>query len=143
MDFLDRIRPFQKTDSIRKQILITVCMLLLGIVLGTFSKFLDYRHGEFPLLLQAVDQALDFHNFLGGFAPWIVIAVCISVYSHPVPSRSKCFFLLYRNGGRLLPIRQFRGRFFPEKQRFDLDQLYHCIAGNDLSEYVEALERFK
>lgn len=81
MHFLDKVRIPQKSYSIKRQVLIVISMLLLGICMGTFSKFLDYRQAELPALLQAIDRTLDFHNFLGGFAPWIVIAVCISVYS--------------------------------------------------------------
>ena len=81
MQFLDKIRTAKKMPSLKKHILITIGILLFGIFMGTFSKFLDYRHAEMPQFFQIIDQALDFHNFLGGFAPWIVIAVCISVYS--------------------------------------------------------------
>lgn len=66
----------------KKQLIVTIGILLFGICLGVFSKFLDYRQAELPVLWQVIDGALDFHNFLGGFAPWIVIAVCISVYSN-------------------------------------------------------------
>ena len=82
MDFLDKIRVPQKSHSTKRQIILTIGILLLGICMGTFSKYLDYTQGHLPVLLQAIDNALDFHNFLGGFAPWIVIAVCIAVYSH-------------------------------------------------------------
>lgn len=58
-----------------------VSVLLLGICLGTFSKFLDYKQGTLPTFFQTLDDLLDVHNFLGGFAPWIVIAVCIAIYS--------------------------------------------------------------
>ena len=116
MDSLDRIRTFQKADSIRKQILITLCILLLGIGLGTFSKFLDYRHGEFPVLLQAIDQALDFHNFLGGFAPWIVIAVCISVYSHtPLRAAVNVFFFFTGMVASYYMYSDFVAGFFPKR----------------------------
>lgn len=81
MEFSYRIRMSGKRKPIGKQIFGTAGILILGICLGTFSKFLDYRQAELPGLIQAFDQALDFHNFLGGFAPWIMIAVCISVYS--------------------------------------------------------------
>lgn len=81
MDFLDKIRVPQKSNYIKRQVIVTIGILLFGICMGLFSKFLDYRQGELPLLLQVIDDILDFHNFLGGFAPWIVIAVCISVYS--------------------------------------------------------------
>lgn len=82
MNFLDKIRVPQKSDSTKRQIILTIGILLLGICMGIFSKYLDYTQGHLPVLLQAIDNALDFHNFLGGFAPWIVIAVCIAVYSH-------------------------------------------------------------
>lgn len=81
MSFLHSIREIKKTHSIGQQILITVGILFLGTCLGTFSKYLDYRHAQLPYLLRIINDALDFHNFLGGFAPWIFIAVCIAVYS--------------------------------------------------------------
>ena len=34
-----------------------------------------------PGLLQALDEALDLHNFLGRFSPWVLIAVCLALYS--------------------------------------------------------------
>lgn len=79
MDFLDKIRTAEKAYSTKKQIIITTGILLFGIFMGTFSKFLDCQ--KLPELLEIIDNALDFHNFLGGFAPWIVIAVAISIYS--------------------------------------------------------------
>lgn len=63
--------------------------------MGTFSKYLDYRQAELPALIQAFDQALDFHNFLSGFAPWIIIAICISVYSHTAVRAAINVFLFF------------------------------------------------
>lgn len=82
MKYLDKIREPQKSYSIRNQIFITLGVLMLGICLGTFSKFLDYRHAELPELWRTIESIFDFHNFLGGFAPWIILAVCIAVYSY-------------------------------------------------------------
>ena len=31
--------------------------------------------------MQALDEALDLHNFLGRFSPWVLIAVCLALYS--------------------------------------------------------------
>lgn len=78
MEILDKIRIPEKKVSMKNQIIVTAVILLSGICAGTFSKFLD---GKLPAWLYAIDRSLDFHNFLGGFAPWIVIGVCISVYS--------------------------------------------------------------
>ena len=76
------IREPQKSNSIKREILVTTGILIVGVFIGLFSKYLDYRQGELPGLLELMDGALDLHNFLGGLAPWILIAVCISVYSH-------------------------------------------------------------
>lgn len=52
--------------------------MLLGIVLGIFSKYLDCTaSNDLPVVM----EYLDIRNFLGRFAVWIWIAVCISVYS--------------------------------------------------------------
>ena len=81
MKFLSEVRTPGKHGSLKKQILMTIGILLLGICLGTFSKFLDYRQAELPQFFMLIDSTLDFHNFLGTFAPWIVIAVFISIKS--------------------------------------------------------------
>jgi len=94
MDFLDKIRVPQRSNTTKRQTIFTIGIFLLGICMGTFSKYLDDEQGHLPVLLQAIDNALDFHNFLGGFAPWIVIAVCIAVYS-PTPFRAAMNVFLF------------------------------------------------
>lgn len=62
-----------------KKILHSIAVLLFGIVLGTVSKFLDTTpSNELPFII----ERLDVRNFLGRFAVWILIAVCISIYSN-------------------------------------------------------------
>ena len=57
----------------------TMCVLFLGIALGTISKMLDHTPGsDLPFIF----EYLDIGNFLGRFAVWIFIAVCISIYSN-------------------------------------------------------------
>ena len=92
MDFLDKIRVPKKSNDIKRQVIVTLGILLFGISMGLFSKFLDYRQGELPALLQVIDNTLDFHNFLGGFAPWIVIAVCISNKQNTSAKIHRSFF---------------------------------------------------
>lgn len=81
---LDTIRAKERTHTVSQQILITIGMLLFGICLGTFSKYLEYQPEYLPMphFMEVIDEALNFHNFLSTFAPWVILAVCIAVYSH-------------------------------------------------------------
>ena len=79
---LNDIRNAENSISNNSKIINTIVVLFLGIALGTFSKFLDFRQVELPSVLMAIDGALDVHNFLGRFAIWVLIALCISIYSN-------------------------------------------------------------
>lgn len=81
MRYLESVRTPKKHYPFTKELFITAGVLLFGICLGLFSKFLDYRQAELPALFRWLDGVLDLHNFLGSFAPWIVLAVFISVKS--------------------------------------------------------------
>ena len=77
--FLNTIRCDEKPISVSRQVVDTFAIILLGIVLGTFSKFLDDTAvNELPFIF----EYLDIRNFLGRFAIWVLIAVCISIYSN-------------------------------------------------------------
>lgn len=81
MKYLNRVRKPETQPSLQSRLLIVAGALLLGACLGTFSKYLDYRQTAVPGILQQIDASLDLHNFLGTFAPWIVIAVFLSIKS--------------------------------------------------------------
>ena len=72
--FLNDIRSAENPISGNRKIINTIAVLFLGIALGTFSKFLDFRQTELPSVLMAIDGALDVHNFLGRFEIWVLIA---------------------------------------------------------------------
>lgn len=79
MNFFNRIRCANKQMPMSKKILHSITVLFFGIVLGTVSKFLDTTpSNELPFII----ERLDVRNFLGRFAIWILIAVCISIYSN-------------------------------------------------------------
>ncbi len=79
MNFFNRIRCANKQMPMSKKILHSIVVLFFGIVLGTVSKFLDTTpSNELPFII----ERLDVRNFLGRFAIWILIAVCISIYSN-------------------------------------------------------------
>ncbi|MBR2731075.1 MAG: hypothetical protein IKD72_03710 [Clostridia bacterium] len=62
----------------RQTVPVTLLIFLLGVGLGLLSKWLDTC--DFSAL-PALMQRLDVTNFLGRFAIWIFLAVCVSVYS--------------------------------------------------------------
>ena len=72
--FLNDIRSAENPISGNRKIINTIAVLFLGIALGTFSKFLDFRQTELPSVLMAIDGALDVHNFLGRFEIWVLVA---------------------------------------------------------------------
>lgn len=80
-----------KPVSRRQTVICALLALIFGAGLGLFSKFLDTcDYNALPALL----QTLDITNFLGRFAVWIFLAVCISVYS-PSASRAALNVFLF------------------------------------------------
>lgn len=82
MFLLENIRVKNKQLPLGRMLLNTIAIALLGIALGAFSKYLDYRQGYLPTFLMILDETFDLHNFFGRFSIWVMIAVCISVYSN-------------------------------------------------------------
>jgi len=76
---LNTIRYEEKPISVSRQVFATIAILFLGIALGTFSKFLDNTASN---NLPFIFEYLDVRNFLGRFAIWVLIAICISIYSN-------------------------------------------------------------
>lgn len=82
----------QNEKAITVKIISSLLILCFGICLGLCSKILDETGvNELPLLLQRIDIG----NFLGRFAVWIFIAVCISVYSYSAKRASLNVFLFF------------------------------------------------
>ena len=80
--FLNDIRSAENPISGNRKIINTIAVLFLGIALGTFSKFLDFRQAELPSVLMAIDEALDVHNFLGRFAFWLAFLLDMVIPFH-------------------------------------------------------------
>ena len=75
INFLNDIRNAENPISNNRKLINTIAILFLGIALGTFSKYLDFRQTELPGVLMAINGVLDIGNFLGRFAIWILIAL--------------------------------------------------------------------
>lgn len=76
--FLNNTRSTENEIPVSRKIRNTIIILCLGIVLGTFSKFLDNTASN---ALPFIFEYLDVRNFLGRFAVWLLIALCIAIYS--------------------------------------------------------------
>ena len=76
--FLNNTRGTENEIPVSRKIRNTILILCLGIVLGTFSKFLDNTASN---ALPFIFEYLDVRNFLGRFAVWLLIALCIAIYS--------------------------------------------------------------
>ena len=56
--FLNGIRNAKNPISNNRKLINTIAILFLGIALGTFSKYLDFRQAELPGVLRAIDGVL-------------------------------------------------------------------------------------
>ncbi len=93
--FLNNIRNAENPISNNRKLINTIAILFLGIALGTFSKYLDFRQAELPGVLMVIDGVLDISNFLGRFAIWVLIALCISIYSNSAIRASINVFVFF------------------------------------------------
>ena len=91
--FLERIREKRKT-ALSRQIISTALILLLGILLGAFSKLLDCTASN---ALPSILEYLDVRNFFGRFAIWMLLGLCIAVYS-PSPIRAAVNVFVFFSG---------------------------------------------
>ncbi|WP_311810183.1 hypothetical protein [Enterococcus gallinarum] len=93
--FLNDIRNAENSISTNRKIINTIALLFLGIALGIFSKYMDFHQAELPSMLMALDGAFDISNFLGRFAIWVLIALCISIYSNSAIRASVNVFVFF------------------------------------------------
>ena len=91
--FLNNTRSTENEIPVSRKIRNTILILCLGIVLGTFSKFLDNTASN---ALPFIFEYLDVRNFLGRFAVWLLIALCIAIYSRSSLRASLNVFVLCR-----------------------------------------------
>ena len=75
---LEDIRKPDRKVAIREEVFYSILIFIFGAGMGLMSKVLDTGVlGELPSFLGLIDIV----NFLGRFAIWIFIGVCISIYS--------------------------------------------------------------
>lgn len=115
MKIMHKSRGRKMSDG--QKILISLGMLCLGILLGVFSKYLD--GGRLPFPLREINALLDINNFLGGFAPWILLGLCISVFSRtPLRAAVNAFLFFAGMVSAYYIYGYFVLGFYPERYAF-------------------------
>lgn len=85
----------KRSGSVFADFAASLCLSASGAAAGVFSKFLDEHHSDLPQPFLNIENTLDFHNFLSTLAPWMLICVCISVFSRsPVKAALNVFLFL-------------------------------------------------
>lgn len=79
--WLNKIRKPQRDTKRSLQIIYSIMILLFGIGLGVFSKWLDNMGINDAIWWQRILGILDLRNVFSEFAIWLLIALAISVYS--------------------------------------------------------------
>lgn len=111
MSILSQIRSKEEPKAFRRRFVDSILILLLGIGLGIFSKFLDCTpSNELPAFL----EKLDARNFLGRFAVWVLLGIWISVCSHcAVRASLNVFLFFFGMVGSYYLYSRFIAGFFP------------------------------
>ena len=95
--WLCKIRTPNRDIKLSAQITYSLLILLLGILLGVFSKWLDNMGINDAIWWQHILGILDLRNVFSEFAIWFLIALAISVYSS-TPLRSCLNVFLFFTG---------------------------------------------
>lgn len=92
-DILDNIRKPSYNTQISLKIRNALAMLILGIILGIFSKWLDNLSINDAIWWQHILGLLDLGNVFSDFGIWILFAIIISVFSKtPFQASVNVFF---------------------------------------------------
>lgn len=94
-DLLNNIRKPKETDSAALSVLCSVTLAFAGAGLGAFSKWLDNLALNSSVWWHRPLAALDLRNVFSGLAVWLVLCLCIAVFSRtPGKAALNCFLFL-------------------------------------------------
>lgn len=79
---LQKIRESKTITNKWNSILCSFLILLLGVGLGIFSKWLDNLALDSAIWWHRILERIDLRNVLSDFAIWLVLALGIAVFSH-------------------------------------------------------------
>ena len=81
INFLKQVRDEDRTLTFSKKIVNTTMILVLGILLGIFSKYLDNMTLSDDIWWHNILEFLDLRNVFSMLGIWLLIPLCISIYS--------------------------------------------------------------
>lgn len=93
--WLDNIRKPDYNIKLTNKIINSIFILLLGILLGIISKWLDNMAINDTIWWQHILGVLDLRNIFSEFGIWIFIAVTISIFSKTPLRASLNVFLFF------------------------------------------------
>lgn len=79
--WLNTIRIPKKSKKLAVEIICSLLILLLGVGLGIFSKWLDNLSLDSTILWHRLLGILDLRNVFSDFAIWFLIALAVAIYS--------------------------------------------------------------
>ena len=82
ISFLEKVRNSYTNITTFNKIKYTIMIFIFGIELGVFSKWLDNLYLNDSIWWQHILGILNLNNVFSSFGVWILIAVCISIYSN-------------------------------------------------------------
>ena len=94
-EMLYKIRTPNKEEKLKNKIINTVLILLLGIILGVFSKWLDNLAIDNNIWWQSIIEKIDLRNFFSNISVWLFIAITISIFSKTPLRASLNVFLFF------------------------------------------------
>ncbi len=94
-EWLDSIRKPNKDIKVSKKIIHSLLILLLGIILGVFSKWLDNLSINDAIWWQHILGIVDIRNVFSYVGIWMFLAITISVFSKTPLRASLNVFLFF------------------------------------------------
>ena len=82
ISFLEKVRTPNYNLTTFNKIRNSMMIFLFGIALGVFSKWLDNMSLNDSIWWQHILGIIDLGNVLSSLGVWILIAICISIYSN-------------------------------------------------------------